>query len=364
MLAFRDVELLPVKTVGNAGTETIDVNVTDPITEMGVYFKVTNYTSGAAEYPPHRMISKIEIVDGGTVYYSLDGHMALAASAHDCGKFPTGWWDDGISVGQYIRLPLRFGRYLGDEEYAFSPTRLLNPQIKITWAINTTYHTTAVSQLGVVLRLMEGASLASKMLAWKEIRSFTTVGAGEELTDMPRDLPWRQLMVRSAYLGTTYQHESSISNYKLDCDGGKFIPFDLGTLILKDLMRNQVPIFERHGKWYVAHGDMRQTWMGDNPFTLGAGLSDCYSWGFHNNGSPRVQVWGRKLDGSDVSDTQMFYQIHGWMPSQALLYRFGRLNDAGSWFNAPQYGDIRLWMKQAKAGATATIAVQQPRQLP
>lgn len=64
---YREVELLARKTLGDSGTETIDINVDEPITQMTVRFGVTNEAAVARSVPVDSVVSKIEIVDGGQV---------------------------------------------------------------------------------------------------------------------------------------------------------------------------------------------------------------------------------------------------------------------------------------------------------
>ena len=86
---YREVILEDDKVLGDSGTETFDINILDPITELTLRYKVVNAGAVAINVPPQKTISKIEIVDGGRTVLSMTGYEAVAAAAYDKGFYPS-----------------------------------------------------------------------------------------------------------------------------------------------------------------------------------------------------------------------------------------------------------------------------------
>jgi len=70
----------------------------------------------------------------------------------------------------------------------------------------------------------EGARAYKGFLVAKEKYSWTGATSGDELIDLPVDMPYRMLLVQA--LLTTYTPQECITKLKMECDGGKYIPFE------------------------------------------------------------------------------------------------------------------------------------------
>src|SRR4030067_1094976 len=97
---YRDVFIEDDKTLGDSGTETIDLAVVDPLSELLIKVKNKNGASGNKNNPIMRNITKIEIVDGANVIYSLSGPMAQSMSYYQRGVLPSMQRQGGISEKQ------------------------------------------------------------------------------------------------------------------------------------------------------------------------------------------------------------------------------------------------------------------------
>lgn len=229
---YREVILEDDKTLADSGTETFDINILEPITELLLKYKVKNSTATAADVPPEKTISKIELVDGGQTYLSMTGYEAVAAAAYDKGRWPPHSYCEVLSSNQRITIPLLFGRYVGDPEFGFDPTRLRNPQLKFTWAKDALHLTGNVS-LGISAKVMEGVAAPSKALFWKAVESWTGGTSGVKVVDMFSDYPWRRVMIRSFEADNVI--ETCISHFKLTCDADKLIVFDCDAAEFQDI---------------------------------------------------------------------------------------------------------------------------------
>lgn len=360
-LRYREVQITDDESVGDSGTKTIDLNVKDPITALIVRFKVKNDSARVPNIIPETHIAKVEIVDGGATYWTLDGYKSVGAGVYGLGRWPASWYDERKNVNQRIAIPLLFGRYLGDEEYALDPRKLLNPQLKITWTdqvlFDDDYHT-----IGVTARVMEDVSPPTQCLMWKEIEAWVTASAGDHKVDLPTDYPIRSLLMRVYASGATiFNHWAK---FKMDCDIGKVIPFDLAYEEFTDIVKQHYGPFILRKFDNVSYNEWRQAWMGE---TLNLNGNDMAGTDFVN----LVSAYWSFYNFKSISDTGVAGElvdvqvlVSGHFPHNCLLYPFGRQNDPATWFPAQQYGEVALKISETYASGAASVAVQQPRTLP
>jgi len=358
---YREVELLPVKSVGASGTETVDIAVDEPLTALYVYFRAVNEAAVADEAPPERCIDKIEIVDGGKVYYSCTGPEAVAAAVYDTGQWPSHYYDEFTSRGQFISIPLLFGLHIGDEQYAFSPGALLNPQIKITWTHNA-LHTAAGYQLGVRVKAMQGVAAPRWALMTKNIRSFVSGGSGIEGTELPVDLDIRRLYI-NAFKLTRYWAEM-LTHLKLDCDVGKLIMLDTSAARFLDMLKETFPQVSLGSTVCFDDGVWKEGWLGN---IMGAGANAISPGVFVNAWSAfagRYWQWSETDAGAASNDQVTQLRLFGYLPHTVLAYQFGRPNDPASWFKPSRYGQVKLDLTLGEAGVPVGILLQRPTPLP
>jgi len=358
---FREVDILASKSVADSGTETVDLSVDEPITELAVHFAVTNGAAVADNVPAESCISKIEIVDGGQVYWSTSGFEAIAAYVYESDKWPPTFMYELANGGQNVTIPLRFGRFLGDTQFAFSPTKLLNPQVKITWAKNA-LHLTAKCTLGVSARVMQGVGIPTSALMVKNVRTFTTASSGIEGTDLPVDLPYRRLYVRP-YL-TTEAMINLITNYKLDCDTGRLIVFDLSQWDFVELVERMFPLvsYRKYDAWDNA--GTKYGWFGCTKSVCGNAATSGYIVSGETNEIDYFLTRAMLHDGSAATDLAVIAQVLGSCPESTLCYQFGLPNEPDTWFRANRFKSVKLNLTQGAASGAVGILLQQPRAIP
>ncbi|GAH86369.1 unnamed protein product, partial [marine sediment metagenome] len=69
---YREVKILPQEALGAAGTRTMDINITDPISKLSVIFDKRN-ADDTPKGHPGLCIKNILVCDGADVLYSMDG---------------------------------------------------------------------------------------------------------------------------------------------------------------------------------------------------------------------------------------------------------------------------------------------------
>jgi len=349
--------------IGTSGTKTYDLDYEDPITQLDLYFEGTNGATYNIASPFERCISKIELVDGGEVLWDLPGEVAFAAFCTDNEGVPYAEREETGNGSVRQQIPIRFGRYLWDEQFAFSPRAFRNPQLKFTFneaAVNTAGATGYVSDswtftLGV--RLMEDFGAPGKFLSYRTVESFTSAGTGARRIEMPVDRPIRYLICRAYEAGVALY--TSITNHKLSENGGKFVPFDLAT---RDFMNRHCETFKPivlGGLVALADATTSETWVGiplqghvttttNNMIT--AARFYIYS-----------QLYGRQCDdtGASVSYRDAHCTVLGWGLHNTLMYAFGDRMKPEHWYVPPSGGKLDYFVTDGDADADVDVCVQQ-----
>ena len=359
---YREVLLEDDKSVGDSGTLTVDINIKDPITAFIVRFKAKNGVSDVDEAPPENAVSKIELVDGGQVYWSLTGPQAVAAAVYGLGRWPQCWYDERANNNQRMDFALMFGRYIGDPEFAFDPTRLRNPQLKITW-VDTAGYLDASLTIGVIARVMEGVAAPSRCLLWKEIEAWVTASGGVHIVDLPTDYPYRSLLMRPCLVGNVWT--DIFSHFKMDCDVGKLLPFDLDAAEFRDITKQLYGPYS-HLEFIVAtHNEFKEGWMGEIIAVSGGRVSTPAIITLYSAGAwAGYYAYLHDAAGAALADVPVQAYITGFYPHSCILYPFGRPDVPETWFNAPGFGDIDLKLTEGISSAAGSVAIQQPRSLP
>lgn len=353
---YREVEILASQVVADSGTKSIDLDVTEPITELAVSVDVTNDSAISNNVPAERIISKIEIVDGGKVYWSTTGAEAIAVSCYEKGKWPPGWLYEGLSGGQAAWIPMQFGRYLGDETYAVSPTKLLNPQVKVTWAKNALHLTGSVT-LGLHAKVMQGVAAPSRALLTSNVRTFTTASSGVEPTQLPIEYPYRRLFVRAELAGTAFS--SVLSQYKLDCDTGKIIVFDSSQWTMINKCEEEFGFFNYRKHDFVDNARYVRSWFGSTYAATLAASAGAHILNAYTTSSDNYYASVYSDAGAAETDISAVAWVMGSLPEYVLAYQFGRRDDPATWLASSKFGNIKLSLTQAVASCEAAILLQQ-----
>lgn len=360
-MKIREVIVQDDETVGDSGTEIIDLNVLDPITELILRYQVKNSTATANDVPPEVTVTKIEITDGGQTYWSLAGEEAVAAACFDTGKWPPCWYNETLSATQRMNFRIPFGRFLGDTQFAFNPTSLRNPQLKITYAKDT-LHLTGYVKIGLIARVMEGGPAPSQCLMWKEVENFSSAASGVKNVDMPVDYPYRRMLIRNFISSEVMS--GTITHFKMTCDVDKFILFDMDESELSDICESMFGPFTMRKLDMFDQAGESQVWMGGKT-VMSAQTNSAESFvQAYLSANSRSYQQALKWDGTNRTDAATDCLIWGFFPHCCRAYQFGLNDDPETWFNAPEFAGIEVKLTQACASVDCTVAVQQPRSLP
>jgi len=364
-MLYRNQYLLSRYTLGDSGTHLEDLNVRDPVTALWVEFRMKNGGTNNQANTVAQNIQDIEIIDGGEVLCKINGAMALALTRALLKNTPYQLVTEVASNNQNLSVIIPFGRFLGDPEYALDPSRFRNLQIRLTWnaasvnSVGATGFLTGNVAVTVMPLVMEGAPQPRAMLIHKEIYEFTTASSGIEHIDLPTDYPYRSILIRADKAAT--QIFGVVSNVKMTCDAGKFVPFDMR---MSDLVRwasQFVPPLSYKHVFSATDGDtIYAIAKQDETLSPVAEVGDTVI-AYQNYGmgeGPIVMTTGGSGDSADKAFAAL---VTGWCPYRTQFVPFGNQMDAGDWFPAPSYGSVRLELTNAAASGTGTVVLTQAR---
>lgn len=359
----RDYLLENRDDMGTSGTKVYNLDFTDPISEIGLLFEATNGNSRNPDNPIERNITKIEIVDGGQVLWDLPGEMALAFWTH-LNQGMAHCWRDGANVATVWQpIDIRFGRHLYDPLFAFNPLAHKNPQLRVTFDeahINTAGaggYESDTFNLSIMVKLMEDAPSPEGFLASRLVDAIATVGSGESKHEIPTDKDIRTLMVRVYDSGV--HHSTSISRYRLVCDGGKFNPFDLFSRNMRDKMAGYFKPILVPGKTVLSTNEYVESWIGDAMSAYVRSMMSGIIASAPGHSGGRLTFYFEDHDGTDPADVNVTYGVKGLAFHNTQIYPFGRLDFPLEWLKASDYKKMDLFLTNGATTGEIEVAVQQ-----
>lgn len=365
----RDAVLKYQETMTDTQVPVIDLDLVDPVSALELEVECANGATSNKGNFISDIVTKIEVVDGGKSYVSVNMSELEALHFYKTGKVPTMFPSEWASGLQRHACPLLFGRYLWDRQYAFNPAAFKNPQLKVTFnkaairAAGATGFADANNiKLSVTAKIMEGEAAPPQFLAPQEIKSFTSVASGDERVELPTDYVYRLLMLR-AWLQQS-DIDEIISNLKLTCDTDKFIPFD------RKVKQLDAEIFAQLGAGRIKHDVFTQhqaafrllfnkepsfypfSWEDATPEIIGVR----YTWS--SEGKLDITDNAGTTIGSDMKITgvEEGHALHATLP-----VLFGLPMEPDTWFDPSAYKKIEAVLTQATASAAVQLVLEQVR---
>lgn len=345
--------------------KTIDVNVTDPITEILVTLRATNSTTSNKANPIWHNVKSIQLVDGGDVLWNVTGIELMSFFANYEAKLPHYKLSEIASDSQYVTIPLPFGRWLYDQDYAFNPVNFKNPQIKIDWAagnvnaVGVTGFATGTSYLTVMARLMQGVNPPRAMLTLKEYDNYTSAASGDATTELPTDRVWRALMYRAYKSGVALN--TSITNLKLSLDGDKFVPFNYSVPKFWREMATKLGLFDVRGLAMADDNTAFENWIAFSQSGMVSARASGIVVGADNYDNSQVTPHVVNHAGTTQTGQGVWWSVLGTSFENSVLYPFGRKDEPADWFNLNIYKSAKLKATQGNAGASCQVVLQEVR---
>ncbi|GAH43848.1 unnamed protein product, partial [marine sediment metagenome] len=184
------------------GTEVIDILEQDPISRLDIKVKLRGSGQPNANYHPAAAITKIELVDGSDVLFSMNGKQARAMAILGTGKLPA---DDIVYLYQaqcHCIIHIPFGRHLFDDEYALIPTAFKNLQLKITHDRALGGNQADQLTLQIFAQTFDEKKITpANFFMTKKVYDFVGGVGGWEYIDLPTDLTYRQIVIQAEVSG-------------------------------------------------------------------------------------------------------------------------------------------------------------------
>lgn len=358
---YRLTQIQSVVTLSDDRTDTYDIDITEPISRIIIQLKGTNADS-VPDGHPAKAITKIELVDGPLILYSMSGEEAQATDFYDTKVSP-------LNVVSYVSaniwtclVNMNFGRWLWDTELAFDPKRFTTPQLKITHKVANTAGsstTSTTSTITIYADVFDQKTISPKgMLINKEVFSYT-IGAQNtyEYLDIPKDLPIRRMMIQALYVG--YEISSIVNEFKISEDNDKRIVYDVK---VSDYLKLVCPEYGKYHEAIVA----AQTGTAAAMYTA---VDYEYSMGHMGtvDADYTIQLSAYPLGGrfylAGEGATETMIDVEGYAPHGCVPIWCGNQNEINDWYDVRRVGSLVMRLKAGSLGATAIpkIVIQQYR---
>lgn len=351
---YRLATILAKEAVSTDLTKVIDLNLADPVSQFAVIYESTGVGSGDADDHVAKCITKIELVDGSDVLYSLSGMECQAVDFYHRNLEPPNLNYYLAGTEGYWIFNMNFGRFLWDTELAFDPKKFTNPQLKITIDRDAGGVQSVAGFLTVLARIFDEKEIEpAGLLMHKEVKDYGLGSASHEYTDLPTDYLFRKLFIAARVNDVGPEH--LLDNIKLSEDNDRRIPFnDSFKNILYSIISSKRPF--------------RETVIGAGAATTNAFYCtpcfwptlQCTKWTNAAN-DYNANAWGG--DGGkgyiyfSTAGGNYMVAVEGYCPHGAIEIPFGLQNDMEDWYDVTKLGNLRLDIL-SKSGRSSSDTVQ------
>jgi len=362
-MKYREVEILGPTDLGASGTKIIDLDIADVISGISLIWRTKVVTVSDMLAPHVACLSKIELVDGSDVLFSLSGEEAQALSFYTQGRMPLN--NITVVVDDYMEsvIPIHFGRHRFDALLAFDPKRFRNPQLKIAWDEDAANTSVVVNELTVRGWVFDQQAVTPHgFLMSKQIKAYTPAANTYEYTDLPTDHPYRLLLFRSK--STDTEPLSVLSQLKLSEEHDKRIPLNMtGDEIFFTIVHPMGRIHQQVRLNETA-ADAMALYLA--PTFLHSGQIDMDADVIAANDDYTQLTYANNLVTIAATAELVPYllSLSGYCPHSCLGIPLGLLSDPDTWYDVTKLDHLRLTTKGGAAVGTspaATIAIQQLR---
>jgi len=349
---YRLATILAREAVKADGTKVIDLNLADPVSQFEICYESTAKGSGEADHHAAKCVTKIELVDGSDVLFSLSGQEAQAVDFYHNRKEPANQNKYLVGYNAEMVFNMNFGRYLYDPVYAFDPRKFTNPQLKITIDMGAGGVQSEEGFLTVVGKIFDEKAVTPEgFLMHKEIKNYGLGSASHEYTDLPTDYPYRKMFIAAQTEGDTIT--GLLNTIKLSEDNDRKIPFDVTANELLRTIAGQCPPF-RESLILAAGGPEADFYCTPCHNIKATGtswevLSNEYTVTLHSGDGGKGIIYG------EGTLTNLIIAVEGYAPHGAMEIPFGLQDDPADWYDVTKLGSLRLDILSITARTTADL---------
>ena len=348
-MRYRIAEILAPEDLGVSGSKITDITISDIISRIEIIMRTKNGDTGFDDHPAAN-ITKIEMVDGSDILFSLSGREIQALNFYDrdlaAENHMTG------SNGEWMRATfgIDFGRYLYDPELAFDPKKFTNPQLKITW--NEAVANTSCEENNIRVQAHIFDELVPTpvgFLMTKELYTYTPVANAYEYIDLPRDFPIRKLLLGSHQETRTFTQ--MVAEARLSEDNDKRVPINLTGDEIFWLMKKLYPEYGENVYMVIANTETEfRVTPSEDAVIVGqqTSMTDGLHIIFSNGGLAK---------GTKETTAETIYMLcRGFIPHGYASIPFGQADLPADWYDVTKIGSLSLRLKAGPSLGTAPTA--------
>lgn len=353
MAKYRMATVLAETSNLAAGTKVIDILEQDPISRFDIYLRLTGSGAGTNTHPADA-ITKIELVDGSDVLFSMNGKQARAMAILGTGKLPGDMNAYASGVQCHSIIHINFGRYLFDDNFALVPMRFKNLQLKITHNRALGGNVSNALTLAIYAQIFDDKKVSpASFFMTKKVHDFIGTATGWEYIDLPTDKPFRQIVIQAEYSGAN--PNSVYNKIKLSEDNDKKVP--INEISVSSYMKLIADRFHPITETLYVGGDAGS--RGD-PCMCNYNLT--INGASAESGTRTYSSYYTAAGGTfyhyDSSIVNQNIEITGQIPHGALpLIVCGDLNDPSDWYDVSRIGNLQLQIYGGGDAENATTAV-------
>ena len=339
---YRSSEILASESIATAGTKTIDINLKDVISRISLQVKLTGTGTDPTAHPA-KAVSKIEIVDGSNVVFSMKGVAAQALDFYDTSREPGNALAYANDVQAIAVFNLNFGRRLYDDKLALDPAKFNNLQLKISHNLALGGQAPDAATLSVRADVFdEKAPSLLGYLCSKEHYSVPDLSSDVNYIDLPTDFILRKMLIQG--------------------NADDKMPFE---------QFNQVRLSEEHDKKVVLEGYtsdfiklFAMQWPVYHELLMGYALTTTNNFFVTPTYWPYYAVMSddalgytmtANFAGGQAQDIRgstagVFRGVlRGYCPHGAVPFPFGLQDDLSDWYDVTRLGSLRLKLTQGSS---------------
>lgn len=350
-MKYRVSEILAETSLGTTTLPPINLKGLDPLSALLFEYKLTRASNTNAAHVLSNL-SKIELVDGTDVIFSLSGKEIHALDHYDQAKSPYTFRTNAIGVMELVGMRYNFGRKLWDQQLALDLSRFKNPQLKVTHSPTTADASASTHSLKVVGFMFDEQQITpSGYLMSKVVKSYTCgAESSYEYTDLPLDYPIRKLLIEAA--AAAYYPWQVANEIRLSENNDKRIPIDEKLSTLMKWVNSHYPKFveEIYAVLTTAAAAFYITPSFDAEVFGGAdgvgGYIGVTAGGVH---SP-TNLYG---------NASLNYRLacQGFNPHSVVPLLFGDQDNPDDWWDVTSLGRLQARVKAGSAGTNGTVSL-------
>ena len=352
--------------VGDSSTFELDLKGFQAISAIDIIIRATNGSTNNQGTPIHADVDTIEVLDGSRVLYSLSGVQCRALHCYEMGHYPAVTYDERAAAVQQELFRVNFGRFVGDNAYWLDPSQFQNPVLRVTVSMTISATVSFVTDTTTVTAIVHTwddrpAGKRGTFLT-KEYKSFTSAASGNDRGNLPRDFPYRMIILRA--FETLIEFHVDITQIKVTLDTDRYVPFDMRAEQLRDMNAELFGRFQIDQLLDKTNNDTFDCLM---CYPRAVTLNSLESLDVYTVDIRTVEVY--TLNGIEFStvgtpthptdDTNIQLSTLGYGPHFSLAIPFGDLQDPESWLDPSGFGSFEMVLTQGGAGAAVSYFGQQ-----